>query len=58
MAYSKARLKALTMEQFLVPEQYEQVIYQMLPYPNFSTCFIEGHFYKSQQFHCYSRHTV
>jgi len=47
MPYSKARLKEVTMKQILVPEQYKQVIYQMLPYPNFSTGFIEGNFYKS-----------
>jgi hypothetical protein len=48
----------MTMKQLPVPEQYEQVIYQMLPYTDLVTGFIEGHFYKSQQFHWYSRHTV
>jgi hypothetical protein len=51
MPYSKARFKAMIMKQLRVPEQYEQVIYQTLPYPDFATEFIVGHLYKSQQFH-------
>jgi hypothetical protein len=31
MAYSKVRLKAMTMKQLLVPEQYEKGMYQMFP---------------------------
>ena len=58
MSYSKVRLKAMIMKQLLIPEQPEQVIYQMLPYPAFATRFIEGHLYKSQQIHWYSRYTV
>ena len=57
MAHFKARLKAMTMEQFLFREQYEPETYQMLPYPDFATGFIEERFYKSQQFHCYNRLT-
>jgi len=45
-------------KQLPVPEQYEQAIYLMLLYPDFAKRFIEGHFYKSQQFHWYSRYTV
>jgi len=58
MPYSKASFKAMLMKQLLFPEQYEQLIYQMLPYPKFSTSFTEGNFCKSQHFHCYSRHTA
>ena len=48
----------MTMKKLHLPEQYEQVIYQMLPYPNFVTGFNDVHFYKSQQFHWPSGHTV
>jgi hypothetical protein len=45
----------MTMEQLLFPEKYEQATYQILPVSEFATSFIEGQFYKRQQFHCYSR---
>ena len=58
MSYSKLRLEAMKMKKLPLPEQYEQVIYQMLPYPNFVTGFNDVHFYKSQQFHWYSSYNL
>ena len=43
------------MEQLLFPEQYNQATYQMLPDSEFAIGFIEGQFYKPQQFHWYNR---
>ena len=48
----------MTMKQLLVPEQYLQVINKINSEPDFATCFIEEHIYKSQQFHWYSTHIV
>ena len=48
----------MKMKKLPLPEQYEQVIYQMLPYPNFVTGFNDVHFYESQKFHWYSSYTL
>jgi hypothetical protein len=57
MAYSQAKLKAMTIQQILVPKQNEQERYQMLLYTDTATGFNVGHFYERQQFHWYKRLT-
>jgi len=55
MAYFRASLQTMTMEQLHFLEQNVQATYQILPDSEFATCFIEGQFYKRQQIHWYIR---